>query len=159
MRTYLESRHMMWFETWHLFLKLRPDMQKNLSGEFCWNCQRRIRFLSEVNVAFPEMGLSDKFIGNKRETQWLKLPFFRSHGQSMRLNMSVGNGAAFDAHLDVSRPSLQTVAEAASGCSICIFWCANTGWSGWKAIQSQAFVFASVNQLKRGQEDVATRQL
>jgi len=35
-----------------------------------------------VNVAFPEMGLSDKFIGNK-------------------LNMSVGNGAAFDAHLDV----------------------------------------------------------
>lgn len=35
-----------------------------------------------VNLAFPEMGLSDKFIGNK-------------------LNMSVGNGASFDAHLDV----------------------------------------------------------
>lgn len=35
-----------------------------------------------VNAAFPEMGLSDKFIGNK-------------------LNMSVGKGAAFDAHLDV----------------------------------------------------------
>jgi len=35
-----------------------------------------------VNAAFPDMGLSDKFIGNK-------------------LNMSVGKGAAFDAHLDV----------------------------------------------------------
>mmetsp|Transcript_52781 Transcript_52781/g.98848 ORF Transcript_52781/g.98848 Transcript_52781/m.98848 type:complete len:363 (-) Transcript_52781:53-1141(-) len=35
-----------------------------------------------VNAAFPEMGLSDKFIGNK-------------------LNMSVGEGAVFDAHLDV----------------------------------------------------------
>ncbi|CAE7418569.1 unnamed protein product [Symbiodinium natans] len=35
-----------------------------------------------VNAAFPEMDLNGKFIGNK-------------------LNMSVGNGAAFDAHLDV----------------------------------------------------------
>ncbi|CAK9088258.1 P4Hc domain-containing protein, partial [Durusdinium trenchii] len=35
-----------------------------------------------VNLAFPKMDLSDKFIGNK-------------------LNMSVGNGASFDAHLDV----------------------------------------------------------
>ncbi|CAE7296778.1 unnamed protein product [Symbiodinium pilosum] len=35
-----------------------------------------------VNAAFPEMELCDKFIGNK-------------------LNMSVGKGAAFDAHLDV----------------------------------------------------------
>ncbi|CAJ1380279.1 unnamed protein product [Effrenium voratum] len=35
-----------------------------------------------VNLAFPSMGLSDKFIGNK-------------------LNMSVGKGAAFDPHLDV----------------------------------------------------------
>ncbi|CAE7578237.1 unnamed protein product [Symbiodinium sp. CCMP2592] len=38
--------------------------------------------VKRVNAAFPDMGLSDKFIGNK-------------------LNMSVGKGAAFDAHLDV----------------------------------------------------------
>ena len=50
--------------------------------------------------------------------------------------MSVGNGAAFDAHLDVSRPSLQTVGEAASGCSVFVVafsalsMLSNTGWSG-----------------------------